>query len=565
MAVTITPSANSALSSELLLSGTLLIENAKDDGTETLAVSVYNKNTGATFTGTAQVYDTSKTTLTYTYANGTNFSVNLGTGNWVYQRLSTEVGNTVYTYIITFVWADIDGNISKTLTIETRENIIVNSFAANTLDDLDETITGVCDIDIINPSNVKITPTIIVNNSSMTGVPKILSTSEDVLEWAFVDGTNLVVNLKTKTFSYTRSAGQIGDKSIDTYNIGLDVDGVLTYANVASVVGLPPALSGAYANSAVDTDLEIHGGLAVTNGTGSSIQINITHNGILYTGNSISYGESLVWKYSDGSTFTINTSTNIWTYTRLAKDTQDLAPDTYVIDIIISNKYGTDSARIDIKTAIPTAEIISFAADNISDSDKTIKGSLKYELPVISNNPTLKVDVTVNGVTYRGDIVSLSQATIVFKYTNSSSFVYDKASESFTYSRSGDDYSNPDADNYIFECYITTNGETVTQSLSVKSLAGQRFYDYEPAYPINVQPSSVETQRTAWMKSVEETKRLYRLINENLNYYENLAQDLIKRMDELNQTFLTLQNKVNNIFDSQGRLTFPNGDKFWLG
>ena len=565
MAVTITPSANSALSSELLLSGTLLIENAKDDGTETLAVSVYNKNTGATFTGTAQVYNTSKTTLTYTYANGTNFSVNLGTGNWVYQRLSTEVGNTVYTYIITFVWADIDGNISKTLTIETRENIIVNSFAANTLDDLDETITGVCDIDIINPSNVKITPTIIVNNSSMTGVPKILSTSEDVLEWAFVDGTNLVVNLKTKTFSYTRSAGQIGDKSIDTYNIGLDVDGVLTYANVASVVGLPPALSGAYANSAVDTDLEIHGGLAVTNGTGSSIQINITHNGILYTGNSISYGESLVWKYSDGSTFTINTSTNIWTYTRLAKDTQDLAPDTYVIDIIISNKYGTDSARIDIKTAIPTAEIISFAADNISDSDKTIKGSLKYELPVISNNPTLKVDVTVNGVTYRGDIVSLSQATIVFKYTNSSSFVYDKASESFTYSRSGDDYSNPDADNYIFECYITTNGETVTQSLSVKSLAGQRFYDYEPAYPINVQPSSVETQRTAWMKSVEETKRLYRLINENLNYYENLAQDLIKRMDELNQTFLTLQNKVNNIFDSQGRLTFPNGDKFWLG
>ena len=565
MAVTITPSANSALSSELLLSGTLLIENAKDDGTETLAVSVYNKNTGATFTGTAQVYDTSKTTLTYTYANGTNFSVNLGTGNWVYQRLSTEVGNTVYTYIITFVWADSDGNTSKTLTIETRENIIVNSFAANPLDDLDETITGVCDIDIINPSNVKITPTIIVNNSSMTGVSKVLSTSEDVLEWAFVDGTSLVVNLEAKTFSYTRSAGQIGDKSIDTYNIGLDVDGVLTYANVASVVGLPPALSGAYANSTVDTDLEIHGGLAVTNGTGSSIQINITHNGILYTGNSISYGESLAWEYSDGSTFTINTSTNIWTYTRLAKDTQDLAPDTYVIDIIISNKYGTDSARIDIKTAIPTAEIISFAADNISDSDKTIKGSLKYELPLISNNPTLKVDVTVNGVTYRGDIVSLSQPTIVFKYTNNSSFVYDKASGAFTYSRSGDDYSNPDADNYIFECYITTNGETVTQSLSVKSLAGQRFYDYEPAYPINVQPSSVETQRTAWMKSVEETKRLYRLINENLNYYENLAQDLIKRMDELNQTFLTLQNKVNNIFDSQGRLTFPNGDKFWLG
>ena len=564
MAVTITPSANSALSSELLLSGTLAVENAKNDGTETLAVSVYNKNTGATFTGTAQVYNTSKT-LTYAYANGTNMSVNLGTGEWVYQRLTTEVGNIVYTYIITFAWRDEEGNISKTVTVETRENIVVNSFAANPLDDLDEAITGVCDVDIVNPIDVKITPTVIINNSSMTGVAKTLSTSSDILEWLFVDGTKLVVNFQDKIFSYTRIAAQVGDKSIDTYNISIDIDGVLVYANVASVVGLPPDLSGFYANSTVDTDLEIHGGLVVTNGTGSSIQINVVHNGVLYNGSSISYNESLVWNYSDGSKMTVNTATNIWTYTRIAGDTQDLNPDTYVFDIVITNKYGTDSARINVKTSIPTAEIIAFSADNISDSDKTITGNLKFELPSIANNPTLQIDVVVNGVTYRGDIVSLSQPTIVFKYSNNSSFAYDRSAETFTYARSVDDYTNPDADNYIFECYITTNGETVTQSLSVKSLAGQRFYDYEPAYPINVQPSSVETQRTAWMKSVEETKRLYRLINENLNYYENLAQDLIKRMDELNQTFLTLQNKVNNIFDSQGRLTFPNGDKFWLG
>ena len=564
MAVTITPSANSALSSELLLSGTLAVENAKNDGTETLAVSVYNKNTGATFTGTAQVYNTSKT-LTYAYANGTNMSVNLGTGEWVYQRLTTEVGNIVYTYIITFAWRDEEGNISKTVTVETRENIVVNSFAANPLDDLDDAITGVCDVDIVNPIDVKITPTVIINNSSMTGVAKTLSTSSDILEWLFVDGTKLVVNFQDKIFSYTRIAAQVGDKSIDTYNISIDIDGVLVYANVASVVGLPPDLSGFYANSTVDTDLEIHGGLVVTNGTGSSIQINVVHNGVLYNGSSISYNESLVWNYSDGSKMTVNTATNIWTYTRIAGDTQDLNPDTYVFDIVITNKYGTDSARINVKTSIPTAEIIAFSADNISDSDKTITGNLKFELPSIANNPTLQIDVVVNGVTYRGDIVSLSQPTIVFKYSNNSSFAYDRSAETFTYARSVDDYTNPDADNYIFECYISTNGESVSQSLSVKSLAGQRFYDYEPAYPINVQPSSVETQRTAWMKSVEETKRLYRLINENLNYYENLAQDLIKRMDELNQTFLTLQNKVNNIFDSQGRLTFPNGDKFWLG
>lgn len=564
MAVTITPSANSALSSELLLSGTLLIENAKDDGTETLSISVYNKNTGATFTGNTQVYNTSKT-LTYTYANGTNLSLNLVTGEWVYQRLSTEVGNTVYTYIITFAWADNDGNISKTLTIETRENIVVNSFTANPLDDLDETITGVCDIDIVNASGVSITPTIIVNNSSMTGVAKTLSTTKDILIWDFVDGTRLTINFEDKVFSYTRIASQIGDKAIDNYNISLNINDVSVYANVISVVGLPPSFSVLSVNSAVDTDLEIHGGVTIVNGAGCSVQVNVTHNGILYSGNSIVYNESMIWTYSDGSELTINTLTNNWTYTRVAKDTQDLKPDTYIIDIIVANKYGTDSANVNVITTIPVAEIISFAADNISDSDKNIKGTLRYELPSISNNPSMQINVTVNGITYKGDNIGLSQPTIVFKYTNNSTFVYDVASGTFTYSRSSDDYTNPDADNYIFECYISTNGETTAQSLSVKSLAGQRFYNYEPAYPINVQPSSMETQRTAWMKNVEETKRLYRLVNENLNYYENLAQDLIKRMDDLSQTFLTLQSKVNDIFDSQGRLTFPNGDKFWLG
>ncbi len=564
MAVTITPSANPALSSELLLNGTLLIENAKDDGTETLAISVYNKNTGATFTGNTHVYDTSKI-LTYSYANGTNLSVNLTTGDWVYQRLSTETGNTVYTYIITFAWADNDGTISKTLTIETRENIVVNSFTANPLDDLDETITGVCDIDIVNASGISITPTIIVNNSSMTGVAKTLSTTKDILVWNFIDGTILTVNFDEKVFSYTRIASQIGDKAIDNYNISLNINDVSVYANVISVVGLPPSLSVLSVNSTVDTDLEIRGGVTIVNGAGCSVQVNITHNGILYSGNSIVYNESMIWTYSDGSELTINTLTNHWTYKRVAKDTQDLKPDTYIIDVIVANKYGTDSANVNVITTIPIAEIISFAADNISDSDKNIKGTLRYELPSISNNPSMQINVTVNGITYKGDNIGLSQSTIVFKYTNNSTFVYDVASGTFTYSRSSDDYTNPDADNYIFECYISTNGETTAQSLSVKSLAGQRFYNYEPAYPINVQPSSIETQRTAWMKNVEETKRLYRLINENLNYYENLAQDLIKRMDDLSQTFLTLQSKVNDMFDSQGRLTFPNGDKFWLG
>ena len=111
--------------------------------------------------------------------------------------------------------------------------------------------------------------------------------------------------------------------------------------------------------------------------------------------------------------------------------------------------------------------------------------------------------------------------------------VVDAKNGTFTYSRASDDYANADADVYSFDCSIGVNGEVVSQNLTVKSIAGQRFYDYEPAYPINVQPGSVETQRTAWTKYVEENKRLYRLLNENLNYYENIAISLNEAMDEL--------------------------------
>ena len=531
MAVTITPSANSALSSELLLSGTLLIENAKDDGTETLAVSVYNKNTGATFTGRAQVYDTSKTTLTYNYANGTNFSVNLGTGNWVYQRLSTEVGNTVYTYIITFVWADSDGNVSKTLTIETRENVVVNSFVANPLDDLDETITGVCDIDIVNTNGISISANITVNNKAMAGSAQSLSTPTDTINWTFVDGTELTVNLHDKTFLYTRATNNIGDNSVDSYTIVISISAVNASLSVLSTVGFPPSIKGFSLNQAVDTDLEITGTVSITNAYNANISANVTVNGTLYKGETKTYSESISWEYSNGAKLLIEN--NSIRYIRATSETKDLNTDAYIIELLISNKYGTDSVQDKIQTAIPKATIVAFAADNVSDMEKKINGVLKFEMPVIANNPTMKIDVAVNGVVYQGTNSVLSGASISYEYANGSSFVLDVANNSFVYTRASDDYTNADADVYTFDCLISVNGESVSQSLTVKSLAGQRFYDYEPAYPVSIQPGSVETQRTAWGKYVEENKRLYRLLNENLNYYENIALEIKNSMNEL--------------------------------
>lgn len=537
MAVTITPSANSALSSELLLSGTLLIENAKDDGTETLAVSVYNKNTGATFTGTAQVYDTSKT-LTYTYANGTNMSVNLDTGEWVYQRLTTEVGNTVYTYIMTFAWRDEEVNISKTVTVETRENIVVNSFVANPLDDLDEKITGVCDIDIVNFDNVTMSATVTVNNSAMAGSVKNLSTSTDVISWTFVDGTELIVNLENKTFSYTRAANNIGDTSVDAYTIALSISTVTASFTVLSSVVFPPSIKSFTFNNAVDTDLKLTGTVNISNAANTNISVNLINNGILYKGETKTYSDTMAWEYANGSKITI--SNNAIEYVRATNETQDLNPDTYIFELTVGNKYGTDSAQTKVQTTIPKATIMAFSADNISDTEKNVNGILKFELPVIANNPTIKVDVAVNGIIYQGQSRSLSNSAISYEYANGSSFTLDVISNTFVYARASDDYTNADADVYSFDCSISVNGATAFQTLTVKSMAGQRFYDYEPAYPVNIQPGSVETQRTAWIKYVEENKRLYRLLNENLNYYENLALELIEKVNDF-------ENKFNNI------------------
>ena len=555
MAVTITPSANSALSSELLLSGTLLIENAKDDGTETLSISVYNKNTGATFTGNTQVYDTSKT-LTYTYANGTNLSLNLVTGEWVYQRLSTEVGNTVYTYIITFAWADNDGNISKTLTIETRENIVVNSFSANHLDDLDENITGVCDIDIINASGISASVTVTVNNNTMAGSAQSLSTPEDNLSWSFVDGTELIVNLKDKTFSYTRAAGNIGDNSVDSYTISISFSTVVASLSILSTVGFPPSIKTFAVNMADDTSLSIFGAVNITNVQNSNISVNVTNNGVLYKGDAKPYTDIISWDYADGSQLTINNG--ILEYLRVTEETQDLTPDTYIFDLSVGNKYGSDSAQSKVQTSIPKATIVAFTADNISDTEKKISGILKFDLPAIANNPTIRIDVSVNGVIYQGDSSVISSSAITYEYSNGANLTLDIASGTFVYNRASDDYTSTEADVYSFDCYISVNGEIVQQNLVVKSMAGQRFYDYEPAYPINMQPGSVETQRTAWSKHIEENKRLYRLLNENLNYYENIALEIKSSMQELREwsesQFKLYDEMMNNLVEQMSKI-----------
>ena len=247
------------------------------------------------------------------------------------------------------------------------------------------------------------------------------------------------------------------------------------------------------------------------------------------------------WNYKDGTKFTLNPKDKTWTYDRAQTDTADLQPDIYVFEIDISSRYGKDTATLNVTTDIPKAEIVSFVAENIGDDENLINGTLEYTMPSIVRNPTIRIDVTVNGIAYVTTALPITGQALSFEYSNGAKLVVNPANHTFTYTRDSNEVGNNEPDSYVFELSIAVNGQTTTQTATSKSMAGQRVYDYEPAYPVNVAPGSVERQNTAWPKYVMEIQRIYRQFNENLNYYEALANELKKQVAEL-------RNYVDNRF-----------------
>lgn len=535
MAVTLSSMANNALSTDLLLSGTFTVTDALSDGTESLAVTVYNENSGATFTASAQVYNNAET-VTYSYANGSTFSVNFSTGVWTYQRINSEIGGTKYEYVFTFTWTDIDGTQTNVLDVITKDNVVINAFTANTLDDLDASLTGTFDVTIAKPSGVSISVAMTANGTTLTGAAKTLSTAADVLTWTFLDGTELTIDLGNKTFEYVRKASEIGDKKSDSYNLSVTIGGSTGQVGVLSNVGFPPTVRTFSCNKASDTDTTITGSLEISNVTDSTvINVNMTHNGFLYSVDGIKYADTMEWAYDDGTVFHLDTSKKTWTYTRATDDTLDLQPDTYLFEVNLTNRYGSTTGSATVTTTVPQAEVISFTADNVSDGESTITGTLEYTLPSIAKNPTLGVNVTANGIVYAGDAVAITDKAMSFAYSNGAKLIVNPTNNTFTYTRASDDVDNNEADNYIFELNITVNGQTTTQTTSARSMAGQRVYDYEPAYPVNVAPGSLERQNTAWPKYVMEIQRIYRQFNDNLNYYEAVANELKNTVSDLKE------------------------------
>ena len=536
MAVTLSSTANGALSSDLLISGTLKITGALNDGTESLAVSLYNDNTGATFTASAHTYSNSQT-VTYSYANGSTMSINLNTGAWVYQRINSEIGNDKYKYVFTFTWADGNGTQTNVLNVETKENITINEFSANALDDLDETITGKCDVDIIKPAGLKVAVEVTANSTNMSGEEKEITTATDVLTWTLLDDTVFTLDLGNKKFTCTRKADNIGDMKSDVYSIKVTIGTVNAQLGIISNVGFPPDIQDFSTGKVSDTDTTIKGTFNATNMDNSAARVTVIHNGYLQSAENKDYADTMEWTYKDGAKFTLNPKNKTWTYDRAQADTTDLQPDIYVFEIDISSRYGKDTAMLNVTTDIPKAEIVSFVAENIGDDENLINGTLEYTMPSIVHNPTIHIDVTVNGIAYVTTALPITDQALSFEYSNGAKLVVNPASHTFTYTRDSNEVGNNEPDSYAFELSIAVNGQTTTQTATSKSMAGQRVYDYEPAYPVNVAPGSVERQNTAWPKYVMEIQRIYRQFNENLNYYEALANELKKQVAELSDGF----------------------------
>ena len=535
MAVTITTTSNRALTTDLLLSGTINISGALADGSETLNVSLYSSNTGANFTGTPQAYD-GVSTVTYNYTNGTTLSVNFTTGNWVYNRLSSETTSLIpINYLFTFDFTDSSGTVSKVENVNTQKNVTITDFSANTLDDLDTQITGTCDVSIVSVAGVNIKVDIIRDSTNLIGTSQSLTSATGVYRWNYVDGSSMIIDLGTKKFTYNRKASDVGDSTVNTYAIELHIGSENLSIYSSSIVGFPPRITTFSGNSIEDTDLKITGDLAISNTATSSISVNLRHDRVSYSGVSQPYvaNSSLTWTYADGSSFVYDTFRNTWEYNRVPSDTTNLISDNYIFEVSVTSRYGTDSASSSVSTTVPKATIIGFSADNVMDDSKTITGVLKYNLPSLSTSPSLKIDLTANGASYLVPSVAIGSSAITFNYSNSSKLVVDIAAQTFVYTRASGDITNASPDTYTFECTIMVNGQTTSQTMTVKTLAGVRHYDYEPAYPVLFEPGGTETENTAWPKYIEEIKRFYRLYNENMNYYEAMFQLLNTKLDAL--------------------------------
>jgi len=544
---------SSAVDVDATLNGTLTIDTSAYTGTPiTLDATVTYASTGAVYTSSPITYDGTSSS-TFTFTNGTTMTLDQTTGGIVYTRIARETTDGVVdTYVFTFTLSDGTTTETATKNVTTLKNIQITTFEVSPANDVVATLSGMIDVTVLNDS----TTTISVGVAGATyeaGAAKNFKNSIAKYIWSFPSGGELTLNMATNSWTYKRPTSEVGDLKPNSYTFNVSLtDGSLVdsaYATVTTTVSYPPTVKSFDVGLAYDTDEKLTGDLSIDNVEGCNIALVVSRNGYIYSGGAKAYASTMTWTFGGLSTFTWDNTTKKWEYERDATVVGDNSSDVYVFNLEATNTVGTDSATCSVETIVPKAVIENFSTAATMDGEASIVGVLNITMPEVKYSPSLKIDISRNGTVYEGTPTELGEEPITFTYSDGTTFTYSPVSASFAYKRNVEDIEDTTADTYIFDVTVKVNGQTTTTSLIAKTMAGRRIYSYEPAYPIHFVAGGAETADSAWPKVILEFERIYRLFNENMNYYESMFQELNRRMTALEEYVKWLEETLNKRID----------------
>lgn len=541
------------------ITGNISVDTSGATGSTRLEVKVTYTSSGGVFTSTPVTYNGSSTS-TFTFTNGTTMTINQSTGDIAYTRLSSDVSDdTLDTYTFEFKLTDDASTATATKSVTTVPNISINTFTANSAVDTAYKVTGHIALQVIDDTNT----TIGIGVSSSTyelGVDKAYSNGLHYYSWTLANGCAFSIDTTNGVWEYMRPSADVGNLISNTYGFGItlrDSTSVRSRSvSVTTAVTYPPSISNFSSEPASDNSNTINGTLAMSYAALANVTVSVSRNGYMFNGSTIeNTGEKLTWNYSDGSKFEWDTTAKTWVFTRASENVGDNSSDTYVFSVSVASSVGSDAASCSVDTVVPKAVINGFTSSTTMDVQDTVVGVLDVTMPDVSNSPKIKVDLTRNGVLYTDVEYSLGNTDIVFQYADGSKFTYSPATSSFTYKRPDADVTDASVDTYVFDITITVNRQVTNASLVAKTLAGKRIYAYETAYPIHFSAGATETQDSAWPKVILEFERVYRLLNENMNYYEGLFKELDSKMEQLTKE---LMDELNSMRSGMAEM-FPIG------
>lgn len=510
---------------------------------------------GAAYNGIAQTLAGSN--LAWNYFNGSLLELDIEAGKWIYTRPPAETGDqTPNDYSFVFI-VDDGTPITKSVSATTGNSVSIDALTVHPAEDTDDKITGTFACTVLNDTDATIKVDVIVDTTTMlTGSVKPYAKNILSYTWTYTDGSSFALDMTAGIWHYIRKSVSVGDGNVSNYTfmtaLSRGTETSMKSAGISTSLHFPPEIKSIGAAYARDSDAALTGNISIVDlNSSDTVQVDVTVNGAVYKGVPAAYTGIVRFPCADGSVFVLDTASGAWTYNRSTNMVGDNVEDKYDFFVTVRSAYGSDTANLKVTAVVEAATITAFSAAGVLDTSTKIAGLLQYDIPGNAITPEINMDVTVNGMVYTGTPIALSSTTFIWNYPDSSIFTLDKNTGAWSYARCADDVATPTPDIYIFTVMISCNNKVTTAGLTVKTSAGRRVYDYETAYKINFAPGSVETPHTAWPKVILEFERIYRLFNENMNYYEEMFQSLNQTVTdlskELDEKLKEIMNTVNAI------------------